>query len=57
MKDKLDLFKIIKYQCEGSKELETSVNQHTYIQYIQILQHNTYLNIHDHRHRHSSVER
>ena len=26
MKDKLDLFKIVNYGCEGSEELETSVN-------------------------------
>ena len=37
MKDKLDLFKIVKYQCEGSEELEASVNRYTYIRYIQIL--------------------
>ena len=35
--DKSDLFKIAKYQCEVSKEFETSRNQHTDIWYIPIL--------------------
>ena len=37
MKDKLDLFKIVKYQCKGSEGFKTLGNQHTYKWYIPIL--------------------